>query len=584
MKMDAALFDHLRALDLGPDELPATLAQWRELLARVAQTHAEAKLEMEGLEERLVAEQRKLGGFIAGLGDALVILDGAGRIEFANAQAAQILGRGAAELSGAEFADAVTGGWPREREKRASLCRLRECIDSWKPLRDDDGRFMNAARQWVPVSFTLSPLDGEGSRPSGGVVIFRDMSEHKKFERALRQSESRLRAVFESAAVGIVRLDPSGLILGANRAMARMLGLEMAELVGRSLGSLLHGACTDGGPRSQGAAVGGGTALEERRYRHADGRAVWVQCTETWVEDDAGGVAFGTLIVENISDRKQLEVSLRHAQKLESVGRLASGIAHEINTPVQFVCDNVHFLKGAFETLSALIAAHAAVLAGCPEEARRAVARATEEADFAYLEGEVPKAVLQTLDGLSRVASIVQAMKSFAHPEQGEQTVADLNAGLTSTLTVAGNEIHSVATISEEFQEIPQVRCYPGDLNQVFLNLLVNAAHAIGDRVRDSGALGRISVATRRDGDDVVVSIRDTGGGIPEHVSAHMFDPFFTTKEVGKGTGQGLALARAIVVEKHGGQLTYETTLGEGTTFHVRIPIAGAAPSERAAA
>ena len=201
-------------------------------------------------------------------------------------------------------------------------------------------------------------------------------------------------------------------------------------------------------------------------------------------------------------------------------------------------------------------------------------------ADVVLAEAEIPKAIAQTLDGVGRVATIVRAMKEFAHPDSGEKAVADLNKALTSTLTVARNELKYVADVETDLGDIPSVSCHLGDLNQVFLNLLVNAAHAIGDTVKESGGKGRIGVRTTCEGDNVCVAISDTGGGIPEHVRSKIFDPFFTTKGVGRGTGQGLAIARSIVVDKHGGSLTFETEVGEGTTFFIRLPVDGT-PSAR---
>jgi signal transduction histidine kinase len=174
---------------------------------------------------------------------------------------------------------------------------------------------------------------------------------------------------------------------------------------------------------------------------------------------------------------------------------------------------------------------------------------------------------------VSRVAKIVKSMKAFAHPDRGEKDLADLNLALRNTLTVAANELKYVATVETEFGEIPMVSCFLSDLNQVFLNLLVNAAHAIGDVVGKSGQRGIIKVRTYREGDFVVVAIRDTGTGIPANLQGRIFDPFFTTKEVGKGTGQGLALARSVVVEEHGGNLTFTTEMGKGTTFFIHIPL-----------
>ena len=196
--------------------------------------------------------------------------------------------------------------------------------------------------------------------------------------------------------------------------------------------------------------------------------------------------------------------------------------------------------------------------------------------DWEYLRAEIPKAMDQMLDGIGRVATIVRAMKEFSHVDRSsEKSAADLNKALESTLVVARAELKYVADVQEEYGELEPVLCHLADLNQVFLNLLINAAHAIGDKMKTTGQKGRIVVRTQQNGNWVEVSISDTGGGIPEAAREKIFDPFFTTKEVGKGTGQGLTLARAIVVEKHSGTLTFDTELGKGSTFYVRLPVNG---------
>jgi signal transduction histidine kinase len=263
--------------------------------------------------------------------------------------------------------------------------------------------------------------------------------------------------------------------------------------------------------------------------------------------------------------REQAEVELRQAQKLEAVGRLAAGIAHEINTPIQFVGDNTHFLQDAFASLQTLLGHYQAL--------RDAVAAGEEDADLAYLADEVPRALAQTLEGVDRVASIVRALKEFAHPDTKERVPADLNGALKSTLIVARNELKYVADVETDFGSIPAVVCQVGDVNQVFLNLLVNAAHAIADAGGAEDQKGTIRVRTWQENDQVVVAIGDSGCGIPEAIRSKIFDPFFTTKEVGCGTGQGLALARAVIVEQHGGSLTFETAEGRGTTFYIRLPV-----------
>ncbi len=291
----------------------------------------------------------------------------------------------------------------------------------------------------------------------------------------------------------------------------------------------------------------------------------------------------------DITQQRKLESDLQQAQKLESVGRLASGVAHEINTPVQYVSDNVHFLRSATNDLIKLIEAlhksSTAVIAGEPSLPAAQAAAAVENAvDFAFLVDELPKAFGGCTEGLQRVATIVRSMKEFAHPDSTEMSSVDLNRAIESTIVIARHEYKYVADLETKFETIPRVLCYAGDVNQAVLNIIVNAAHAIHDVVGDDGAKGKIAITTRRDGDEIVISIQDTGGGIPEHIRARIFNPFFTTKGVGKGTGQGLAIARSVVVDKHGGDLTVETEVGVGTTFHLRLPIEGKGAKRAASA
>ncbi len=284
-------------------------------------------------------------------------------------------------------------------------------------------------------------------------------------------------------------------------------------------------------------------------------------------------------VVQDVTDRKRLELELQTSQRLEAVGHLAAGIAHEVNTPIQFVGDNLHFLHDVFADRQAALEKfdsqiHQGVLAGdAPGALLELWERAQEASDMEYLVTEVPNALKQSLDGVERIATIVRAMKAFAHPGQKEKVAADLNKALADTLTVARNELKYVADVETDFGNLPPVVCHLADLNQVFLNLLVNAAQAIRPVMKESGVKGRIRVKTRPDGDCVTVSISDTGCGIAEAIKSLVFDQFFTTKEVGHGTGQGLALARSIVVEKHGGRIAFEPNLPQGTTFVVSVPI-----------
>ncbi len=389
-----------------------------------------------------------------------------------------------------------------------------------------------------------------------------------------------LAQIFKAAPVGLARLELDGTIVMTNSALSKIVGLEPADMTGRPLPGFVHPQ-EEAPTRQMFAEVSSGrrSLLScERRLVDQGGATVFTKFVAAGVHDERGIVQQILIVVEDVTERNRLEVELRHSQKLESVGRLAAGIAHEINTPIQFVGDNVSFLSSAFSDLLTLCNFYRSL---CDEAASRLLgpedrvrlAEAEEAADLAYLRENVPRSIAATLDGARRVAHIVQAMKSFAHPDRGEKSPADLNAAMRSTLTVATNELKYVAEVQTDLAPLPPVPCYLSDLNQVFLNLLVNAAHAIADVVGATAGRGCIRVATRMEGDQVVVSIADTGTGIPEEIRDRIFDPFFTTKGVGKGTGQGLALARSVVVEKHGGTITFETEMGKGTTFHLRLPL-----------
>jgi signal transduction histidine kinase len=283
----------------------------------------------------------------------------------------------------------------------------------------------------------------------------------------------------------------------------------------------------------------------------------------------------------DVTELSRLGRELAAAQKLESVGRLAGGVAHEINTPVQFVSDNVQFIRASLIDIAAVIEAykglqHAVESSGDVASAVRLASEASEAADLDFIMEQAPPALDSSLEGLGRIATIVRSLKEFAHPDQSGKTLADLNQAIKSTLVIAHTEYKYVAEVETDFGELPPVPCYLGEINQVVLNLLVNAAHAISDVVKDSGALGKLTVRTRLVANEVEIAIGDSGTGIPQAARERIFDPFFTTKEVGKGTGQGLALAHSVIVKKHQGTLSFETECGKGTTFFIRLPVAEA--------
>jgi signal transduction histidine kinase len=265
---------------------------------------------------------------------------------------------------------------------------------------------------------------------------------------------------------------------------------------------------------------------------------------------------------------------------MRSIGQLAAGIAHEINTPAQYVGDNIRFLKDAFEEIAGLLRSGADLLASVgagvvpPEKVRR-LAADYERTDLPYLMVEIPGAIQHALEGVERISWIVRAIKEFAHPGPAEKSTADLNAIIESTLVLARNEWKYVAELDTDFDpNLPPIPCHPGEINQVILNMVINAAHAIEDANQTARRFkGTISIRTRRRDGWAEVQIADNGVGIPKHIRSRIFDSFFTTKAMGRGSGQGLSICYPVIVEKHGGMITFESEEGQGTTFILRLPL-----------
>ncbi len=391
-----------------------------------------------------------------------------------------------------------------------------------------------------------------------------------------RVLEAETDALLESIPAVLIGLDPTGRIALWNAEATKRFGLLQKQAVNRLITELpipwIHSDTSE--RLVEAMASDFAQSMPEIPFTDEKGKARVLSVTTTPVSYGAQGM--GTLILgTDITEQRSLEAQVRHSQKLESVGQLAAGIAHEINTPIQYVGHSIHFLQEAFDDMGGIIASYKQLKESVEEldsaaTSIRQVEAAEEEADLELLEEEVPSAIERAIEGVSRVANIVGAMKRFAHPGAMTFAPANLNEAVQTTLTVANNEFRYVANINQQLATIPAVECDLGDINQVLLNLIVNAAHAIEEK---GGERGTITIRTRLNGDRVAVEISDTGMGIPEDVAQNIFDPFFTTKEVGKGTGQGLAIAHSIICEKHGGALTYETKAGQGTTFRIELPV-----------
>jgi two-component system, NtrC family, sensor kinase len=404
------------------------------------------------------------------------------------------------------------------------------------------------------------------------------------------QEQDKLKEIFENSPDGIFQTTAEGRYMTANPALAEIYGYASPNELMDELTDIERQLYVDPQRRAEFA-----RRLEKDRIvrgfeseiKCKDGSRKWISETAGKVTRPDGSLLHYHGFVVDITAQKSaqkerdwMEAHLRQAQKLESVGNLAAGIAHEINTPIQYIGDNIRFIEESFVGLDRLLHGYQKLAAAVQTntmtpEVLAEVESCSAQTDVEYLTKEIPMAVQQSLEGVGRVAKIVQAMKEFTHPGVKERMTVDLGRAIETTLTVACSEWKYVAEMVTDFDPaLPPVLCLPGELNQVFLNLIVNAAHAIGDVLKQApGTKGVIKISTRRQDAWAEIKIADTGAGIPESIRHRIFDPFFTTKEVGKGTGQGLAIAWSTVVDKHGGQLSFDSIVGQGTTFTIRLPL-----------
>jgi len=397
----------------------------------------------------------------------------------------------------------------------------------------------------------------------------------------ISKRSAKLDAIVNNINIGVIMVDKQMKVIEMNGQMKKWYSPAEAteqkdcfELLPNANGSTV---CADS-PMAETLKTGKRHEVEKQLKVNLEMRDFRIITTPVLGKDNQVTAAIG--LFEDMTERLMIERDLHLAQKLEAVGQLAAGIAHEINTPVQFIGDNLSFLKDSFEDTYTLLDSFEEAWPQIKqsnvisESLKKKIEDSREDADLEYLAEEVPTTIQQSLDGVQRVGEIAKAMKDFSHPGEEEKSATDINKIIETTLTVCKNEWKYVAEIEKDMSvELPTVPGFPGDLSQVFLNIVVNAAHAIND-LKEGGktGMGKISIKTQLKEDCVEILIADTGGGIPENAQSRIFDPFFTTKERGKGTGQGLAIAHRIVVKKHQGNLSFETSKGDGTTFRIQLP------------
>ncbi len=432
---------------------------------------------------------------------------------------------------------------------------------SWpitRPARDEFGELLVALGDLRTEFLRLLNSSDEQRRD-----LQREVAQRRETEAELR----RMATAVEHAADGILVEDRDGRILFVNPAGERILGRPRDAIIGRDAGELGFSFDLPEIDGKLSRALSSGASWSGCISGQTPGRPlVTLNISVSPIRTADGSVTHHVCVLRDVTDELAREAEFARAQKLEAVGQLAAGIAHEINTPAQYVGDNIRFISDAFEEIQTLLAALST--------GTEPLARTLAAVDLDFLREEIPRALEQSADGCQRISSIVQSMKVFAHPSRDKAPV-DLNRTIQSTINVATNEWKYVAEMVTELDpDLPPVTCQAGEINQVVLNMLVNAAHAVADVVGgNAGGKGRITVSTRVIGDQAEIRISDTGTGIVPEVRTRIFDPFFTTKPVGRGTGQGLAIAHNVIVNKHGGTIGLESTPGKGSTFIIRIPV-----------
>ena len=577
--MESGADDYLQK-PFGMEKLLASVA------ARLArQDGIEQALAAQTQAERLdTAEKLRLQtSALEAAANGIAITQIDGKILWANPAFAKLTGYDSADVIG--LTPAILNSGRQDQEFYARLWQTILAGNVWH------GELVNKRKDGSCYfeEMTITPLRGANGEIQNFIAIKQDVSERKEIEQKLAQERDLLQALMDNLPDHIYFKDARSRFTRINRAHARYLGLEKPEdAIGRSdMDYFPSGAARQKLVDEQCLLATGQPMLGQVEHSETSSGIKWVSSTKVPIRGADGKILGLVGISRDLTaykqaelDRQMMELQLRQSQKLESIGQLAAGIAHEINTPTQYLGDNTRFVKDSFTAILKVLQSHQELLVASKQNAVTPELLERSEAllavsDLEYLCEQIPASLNETLEGIERVTKIVRAMKEFSHPGGKEKTHADINRAIQSTVTVAHNEWKYVADLKLELEpELPLVPCFIGEINQSILNLIVNAAHAIGDVVKKApGTKGVITVRTRRDGDMVEVRVADTGTGIPETSRSKIFEPFFTTKDVGKGTGQGLSIIYGSIVKRHGGTVTFETEMDAGTTFIIRLPL-----------
>jgi two-component system, NtrC family, sensor kinase len=433
---------------------------------------------------------------------------------------------------------------------------------------------------------TKIPLKDQTGKIVGVFGISRDITDRKLMEKILWNEKEELNVTLRSVGEGVITTNKDEKIILLNKKAEEITGYTQEQALNKELTEVFLMIEIKTGQAYLNPIK---NILRNRNMDGFEGQAILINSNknERVVSYNASAIKdrenkyIGFVIVfRDITEQVRLESQRMLSQKMESIGQLAAGISHEINTPMQYIGDNTHFLKDSFKDIYQIIDTAELLLNSDNDnkDTQKGIMQLREirkNIDLEYLKSEIPNAIEQSLTGIDRVRQIVLAMKDFAHPGIKTKALSDLNHGIEVTVTISRNEWKYVADLNTDLDpSLPFVYCLMDEINQVILNMIVNSSHAIKELYdKDRQKKGNITIKTKKEEDQAVIYITDTGNGIPKEIINKIFDPFFTTKEVGKGTGQGLAIAHDIIVNKHKGSIQVKSELGKGTTFTIKIPI-----------
>lgn len=522
-------------------------------------------------QHQLETTMRRLTRAVEQSASVVIMTDTSGCIEYVNPTFCNLTGYSEAEVMGRNVSLLRAEDKPGPEEQ--ALWAVIGSGQQWR------GEFCNRRKAgslfWVESS--ISPLFNRSNVITGYLAVQEDITgrKHAEAEMAtlLRQitfAKREWEQTLDHLHDFIILTDTNHLIRRYNKMLADVAGQKVGDLVGRDWRELLQQT----GFRFVNFSGKSGELLHEHSQRTYD---ISVYPVLTELQELQGYVVSLNDTTELRATARELEQALAELsdaqsqiyqqEKMASIGQLAAGVAHEINNPMGFITSNLGSLDKYVGRLAEYIGVVDQAMQGCcGGEQSAPVAEARKRLKIDLILEDAHQLIAESQDGASRVRRIVQDLKSFSRVDQAETALIDLNEALETTINIAWNELKYVAELTRDFGELPRIRCFPQQLNQVFLNLLVNAAQALGD------TRGQITISTRQDGDQVLVTISDTGCGMPEEVQRRIFEPFYTTKEVGKGTGLGLSISYDII-KKHGGEITVESEVGRGTVFTVRLPV-----------